>query len=94
MNMMIYLFVARTHGVCVNTPNFDACVRTHPLAEVPHQLICLARSIHDTRYYGGHFAVGFSSFASGCRRSTSGRGLLGVSGRGTPPPKMSGKVNS
>ena len=27
MNMMQYLFVARTHGACVNTPNFDACVR-------------------------------------------------------------------
>ena len=27
MNMMPYLFVARTHGACVNTPNFDSCVR-------------------------------------------------------------------
>ena len=26
--MMSYLFVARTHGACVNTPNFDACVHT------------------------------------------------------------------
>ena len=27
MNMMPYIFVARTHGACVNTPNFEACVR-------------------------------------------------------------------
>ena len=27
MDMMAYLFVARTHGACVNTLNFDACVR-------------------------------------------------------------------
>ena len=26
MNMIPYLFVARTHGACVNTLNFDACV--------------------------------------------------------------------
>ena len=26
MDMMPYLFVARTHGACVNTPNFDAFV--------------------------------------------------------------------
>ena len=33
-NMMPYLFVARrTHGACVNTPNFDACVRSHPKAQ-------------------------------------------------------------
>ena len=36
--------------------DFWAC-----LAGVPHQPKCLARSIHDTRYYGGHFGVGFSS---------------------------------
>ena len=36
----------------------------------------------------------FSSSASGCPRSASVRGLMGVSGTGTPPPKMSGKVNS
>ena len=64
------------------------------LAEVPHHPKCLARWIHNTRYYGGHFGVGFSSFASGWPRSASGRGLLSVSGWGTPPPKMSGKVNS
>ena len=29
----------------------------------------------------------------GWYRSASGRGLLGVSGRGAPPPKMSGKIN-
>ena len=63
-------------------------------AGVPHHPKCLARLIYNTRYYGGHFGVGFSSFASGWPRSASGRGLLGVSGRGTPPPKMSGKVNS
>ena len=57
------------------------------LVGVPHHPKCLARLIHDTRYYGGHFGVGFISFASGCPRSVSGLGLFGLSGRGTPPPK-------
>ena len=64
------------------------------LSGVLHHQKCLARSIHDSRHYGGHFGVGFSSFASGWPRSASGRGFLSVSGRGTLPPKMSGKVNS
>ena len=64
------------------------------LAGVPHHPKCLARSNHDSSYYGGHFGVGFSSFPSGWPRSASGRGLLGVSGRGTLPLKMAGKVNS
>ena len=42
--------------------------------------------------YGGHFGVNFSFFASGWPRSVSGRDLLGVSGWGTPPPKICGKV--
>ena len=64
------------------------------LAGVPHHPKCLARLIHNTSYYGGHFGIGFSSFVSGWPRTASGRDLLGASGRGTPPPKMSGKVNS
>ena len=63
-------------------------------AGVSHHPKCQARLIHNTRYYGGHFGVSFSSFPSGWPRSASGRGVLGVSGWGTPPPKMSGKVNS
>ena len=42
-------------------------------AQVPHQQKCLARWIHDTRYNGAHFGVGFSSFASGWPRSVTGR---------------------
>ena len=64
------------------------------LAGVPHHPKCLARSIHDSSNYERHFGVGFSSFPSGWPRSASRRGLLGMSGRGTPPPKMSGKVKS
>ena len=50
-------------------------------AGVPHHQKCLARSIHDSRYYGGHLGVSFSSFPSCWPRSASGRGLLGLSGK-------------
>ena len=42
------------------------------LAGLPHYPKCLARLIHNTRYYGGCFGLGFNSFASGWPRSASG----------------------
>ena len=49
MNMMTYLFVARTHGACVNTPNFDVCVRATSDNFVACRTRCRFLCVHTLR---------------------------------------------
>ena len=44
MNMMPFLFVARMHGACVNTPNFDACVRQATILSVVARVVATCAS--------------------------------------------------